>query len=107
MEDKKAANLALPIIASILWAIVAILAFVPAVMTVMVFDSGTEGANAWQWSLFYGMWGLVILSTCAVPGIWIAWALTRKRDGLLWIRLVVALMPLITIVPITYAWFNG
>ena len=48
MEDKKAANLALPIIASIFWAIVAVLAFVPAVMTVMVFDSGTEGANALQ-----------------------------------------------------------
>jgi small-conductance mechanosensitive channel len=86
----------IPILATVIWLVAAVIAAVPVLMSVMMFDSGTDNVTGWVWMAFYGMWAFLITCVLTVPITWIVWGLTRRHDGggrLL--RVLSALLPLI------------
>ena len=94
--NRNAANPLVPILATVIWLLAAAIAALPVLMSVMIFDSGTDNASIWAWLLFYGLWAFLGVFILTVPIVWIVWAITRKRDGggrLL--RVLAALLPLI------------
>ena len=92
----RAANPLVPILATVVWLLAVVVATVPVLMSVMIFDSGTDNVPIWTWLFFYGLWGFLGMCILTVPVVWIVWAITRKSDGggrLL--RVLAALLPLI------------
>ncbi|CAB4882867.1 MAG: hypothetical protein F2793_07435 [Actinobacteria bacterium] len=84
-----------PIIATVTWIVAGIAAAVPVLMSVMMFDSGTDNVPVWVWMAFYGMWLFLLACLVTVPLVWIVWALTRKREGTAGWRVLAALLPVV------------
>jgi ABC-type Fe3+ transport system permease subunit len=96
MQQPSGANPLVPILATVFWLLAVVVAAVPVLMSVMIFDSGTENASIWAWLLFYGLWAFLGVCLLTVPVAWIVWAITRKRAGRgRLLRVLAALLPLI------------
>ena len=93
-----------PIAISITWAMLFLLGAWPAVATVFLFDSGAD-LRLWGWLIFWGMWGFEALALLLVPGIWVAWALTRHKSWGGELLFVLAFVPVLALVPIVVAFF--
>lgn len=94
--NKRAANPLVPILATVIWLLAVVVAVVPVLMSVMIFDSGTDNASIWAWLFFYGLWAFLGVCILTVPIVWIVWAITRKHDGVgRLLRVLAALLPLI------------
>lgn len=94
--NEPAAGPLVPILATVIWILAVVVAVVPVLMSVMIFDSGTDNASTWTWLFFYGMWAFLWVCILTVPVVWIVWAITRKRArGGRLLRVLAALLPLI------------
>lgn len=89
-----------PILISVAWVIIALLAFFPTITTFMLFDAGADNVDVWVWFVFYGMWAFFLLSLLEIPGIWITWAIARDRKRGNVALLVVALVPVLALIPV-------
>ena len=99
-EPRKAS---MPVVVSIIWAVLFVLGAWPAVATVFLFDSGPE-LQLWGWLVFYGMWGFELLAALLIPGIWVAWALTRHKSWGGTFLIILAFVPLLAVIPIVIAF---
>ena len=99
--NEPAAGPLVPILATVIWLLAVVVAAVPVLMSVMIFDSGTENASIWAWLFFYGLWAFLGVCLLTVPVVWIVWAITRKRAG--GGRLLRVLAALLPIIPLTVA----
>lgn len=93
-----------PILTSVIWAVVFVLAAWPAIATVFLFDSGTD-LELWGWLVFYGMWSFEALALLVIPVVWVVWALTRYKSWGGKLLLFIALFPLLALIPIVLAFF--
>ena len=87
----------IPILATVIWLVLAVLAAVPVMMSFMMFDSGTDNMSGWVWMAFSGMWLFLAACVLNVPITWTVWAITRKREGTTVWRVLSALLPLIPV----------
>jgi hypothetical protein len=95
-----------PILASISLFIAPILGAPAALTSFMLFDAtGTEAAPTWVWVSFYGIWAFEFMTLLAVPGVWIAWALTRNRR--ITVLLLVTLSPLVPLAVLAFGLILG
>lgn len=67
----------LPIVMSIIWAIVFVVVSSVSLFTLMAFDSGTGTIGMGM--LVAGVWLVVLLSPISIVVGWIAWAVSRRR----------------------------
>lgn len=95
----------MPILLSIGWALIALVAAYPTLMTFMLFDSGIENTSVWMWMVFYGMWVFLFLSLLVIPALWLVWALVRKRGSGHAVLVIVALVPFLALIPVVVAFF--
>jgi hypothetical protein len=95
----------MPVLLSIGWAVIALLAAYPTLMTFLLFDSGVENTSVWMWMVFYGMWAFLFLSLLVIPVIWIVWALARRSGGGRAALVIVALVPFLALIPVVLAFF--
>ena len=95
LETKRVGPL-VPILASIIWPIIGVIGFVPAALTIMVFDGGTDNVPIALWFFFYGAWAFVASCVLTVPIAWTVWAVTKNGavHGRVW-RVLAALLPII------------
>lgn len=93
-----------PILISVIWAFGFLLGAWPAVATVFLFDSGTD-LQLWAWFVFYGMWSFELLALLMIPGIWLAWALTRSKTWGGRFLVLLAFIPLLALIPVIAAFF--
>ena len=96
-ENNPAPGPLIPIVATVIWLVLAVLAAVPVMMSLMMFDSGTDNMSGWVWMGFYGMWLFLAACVLTVPITWTVWAITRKRGGTAVWRVLSALLPLIPV----------
>lgn len=76
---------ALPIVFTILWALVMVGSGLASMFSFFLFDAGTDQVSVWTWMIFFGFWGTLLLCPASILLSWIAWAVTRRRTG--WGRL--------------------
>ncbi|MFA7323683.1 MAG: hypothetical protein WC005_04915 [Candidatus Nanopelagicales bacterium] len=100
MTNAQARGPLAPILISVAWVIIALLAFFPTITTFMLFDAGADNVDVWVWFVFYGMWAFFLLSLLEIPGIWITWAIARDRKRGNVALLVVALVPVLALIPV-------
>ena len=92
---KSAISPTLPIIMSIIWAIVMIVVLMMSLFTLMAFDSGSVSTGMGM--LVAGVWMVVFLCPISIVGGWIAWAVSRRRTegAARLVRTVLYLLPLV------------
>ena len=97
---------ALPIVMTIIWAIVMIVVLMLALFSLMAFDSGSVSTGMGM--LVAGIWMVVILCPVSVIGGWIAWAITRRHaGGARILRGIVYALPLVGVVVFGIGWAIG
>ncbi|MDD2859067.1 MAG: hypothetical protein PHU75_10390 [Candidatus Nanopelagicales bacterium] len=105
MTTDKPISPLMPVLLSIGWALIALVAAYPTIVTVMLFDSGVENATTWMWMVFYGMWTFLFLSVLVIPVIWVVWALARRSSGGRAALVIIALVPFLALIPVVVAFF--
>ncbi len=103
-ETTEQRNVSAPVVISVIWAAVFVLGAWPAVATVFLFDQGTD-LELWAWFIFYGIWAFEFMALLMVPGIWLAWALTRRKSWGGKFLTILAFVPLIALIPVVAAFF--
>jgi len=70
---------ALPILFTVLWALLMAGSGLASMFSFFLFDAGTDQVSVWTWLIFFGFWGTLLLCPTSILLSWITWALTRTR----------------------------
>ena len=79
---------ALPILVTIMWALLMAAVGFMALFSFLLFDAGIDAVSAWTWMIFIGVWGTVLLCPISIIASWITWGVTRRRLGKGWGRVL-------------------